>query len=316
MMMVGAAGVLLAAEEAKDAKAAAPKEAPFANPEAAAVLKNSNDRAGYAYGVSLANSMKRQGAELNMELLKRALDDVLGGKSTLLTEAESRTVMMDYQKEMRSKAEAKRKEQGVANKKEATAFLAENRNKEGVKVHAVKLDDGKVAEMQYKILKVGTGPTPKADDTAITHYRGTLINGTEFDSSHKRGKPAEFGVGGVIKGWTTALQMMPVGSKWQLFLPPELAYGERGAGGDIGPNAALIFEIELVGIKEKAPAAAGTGTPAPAAAAQNQNVVTSDIIKVPSADELKKGAKIEVIKASDLERIQKETKEAAKPGAK
>lgn len=143
---------------------------------------------------------------------------------------------------------------------------------------------------------------PKADDTVVTHYRGTLISGTEFDSSVKRGKPAEFPVNGVIKGWTEALQLMKKGSKWQLFIPSELAYGERGAGADIGPNATLIFDIELLDIKAKPVAEVAQGA---------QGAVTSDIIKVPSAEELKKGAKIEVIKASDVEKLQKES-EAAK----
>ena len=132
---------------------------------------------------------------------------------------------------------------GAANKTEGETFLAANKNKEGV----VTLPSG----LQYKILKAGTGPKPTASDSVVCNYRGTLVNGTEFDSSYKRGQPATFPVNGVIKGWTEALQLMPVGSKWQLFIPAQLAYGERGAGPDIGPNATLIFEIELLSIQGK-----------------------------------------------------------------
>jgi FKBP-type peptidyl-prolyl cis-trans isomerase FklB len=153
------------------------------------------------------------------------------------------------QKEMHDKQQAKMQEEGAANKKEGDAFLAANKSKEGV----VTLPSG----LQYKILKAGTGPKPTANDTVECNYRGTLINGKEFDSSYKRGQPADFPVGGVIKGWTEALQLMPVGSKWQLFVPADLAYGDRGAGADIGPGETLIFEVELMSIqdksKEKAP---------------------------------------------------------------
>jgi FKBP-type peptidyl-prolyl cis-trans isomerase len=138
------------------------------------------------------------------------------------------------------------------NKKEGEAFLAENAKKEGIKTHQVKLPSGTNATMQYKVLVQGTGPKPSTNDMVVTHYRGTLIDGTEFDSSYKKGEPASFPVTGVIKGWTEALLMMPVGSKWQLFIPSDLAYGAAGTrGGPIGPNATLIFDIELIGIKGK-----------------------------------------------------------------
>ena len=132
---------------------------------------------------------------------------------------------------------------GEANKHEGDAFLAANKTQEGV----VTLPSG----LQYKVLKEGTGPKPTASDSVVCNYRGTLLNNTEFDSSYKRGQPATIPVGGVIKGWTEALQLMPVGSKWQLFIPAELAYGPRGAGGSIGPNATLVFEIELLSIQGK-----------------------------------------------------------------
>jgi len=135
------------------------------------------------------------------------------------------------------------KELGEKNKKDGDAFLAENKGKEGV----VALPSG----LQYKILKAGDGEKPKSTDTVVCNYRGTLLNGKEFDSSYKRGQPATFPVSGVIKGWTEALQLMPVGSKWQLFIPPDLAYGDRGAGNDIAPGATLIFEVELLSIQPK-----------------------------------------------------------------
>jgi FKBP-type peptidyl-prolyl cis-trans isomerase FklB len=148
--------------------------------------------------------------------------------------------MTAFQKEMMAKREQAGKEAGAKNKVEGEAFLAENGKKEGV----VTLPDG----LQYKILKEGDGAKPKATDTVTVHYRGTLISGTEFDSSYKRKEPVSFPVNGVIAGWTEALQLMKVGSKWQLFIPSTLAYGERGAGPDLGPNATLIFEVELISI--------------------------------------------------------------------
>ena len=160
-----------------------------------------------------------------------------------MTEAEAQAVLTQLQADMRKKQEEKTQQAGEANQKEGEAFLAANKAKPGV----VTLPSG----LQYKILKEGTGPKPTATDSVVCNYQGTLINGTEFDSSYKRGEPATFPVNGVIKGWTEALQLMPVGSKWQLFIPPDLAYGARGAGADIGPNATLIFEVELLSIKSK-----------------------------------------------------------------
>jgi FKBP-type peptidyl-prolyl cis-trans isomerase FklB len=151
--------------------------------------------------------------------------------------------MAAFQKEMMAKQQELAKRLGEKNKKEGEAFLSENRKKEGIKA----LPSG----LQYKVVKAGTGKKPKSTDTVTTHYRGTLIDGTEFDSSYRRGQPASFPVSGVIAGWTEALQLMEEGAKWQLFIPPNLAYGERGAGSQIGPNATLIFEIELISIQEK-----------------------------------------------------------------
>jgi FKBP-type peptidyl-prolyl cis-trans isomerase len=191
----------------------------------------------------------------------------------LLTEDEARAALMQLQKEMQEKQQAKAAAEGDANKKEGEAFLAANKGKEGV----VTLPSG----LQYKILTPGTGPKPTATDSVVCNYKGTLINGTEFDSSYKRGEPATFPVTGVIKGWTEALQLMPVGSKWQLFIPSDLAYGARGTpGGPIGPNATLIFEVELMSIKDKNPPP--DKVPAPGGATGAAGAETSSPTPAPS----------------------------------
>ncbi len=169
--------------------------------------------------------------------------DVLAGGKTLLTEDEMAAALAVLQNQMAAKAAEEAKIMGEANKTQGEAFLAANKTKEGV----VTLPSG----LQYKIITAGTGPKPTTADTVICNYRGTLLDGKEFDSSYKRGQPATFPVARVIKGWTEALQLMPVGSKWQLFIPPDLAYAERGAGSDIGPNSTLIFEVELISIQGK-----------------------------------------------------------------
>ncbi len=216
-------------------------------------LKTQKDKFSYALGMNtgkrMADSLNKQSVPFDPAILTRGLKDALAGGKTLLTDEEAQAVLTDVQKEMHEKQQAKMQAAGAANKKEGTDFLAANKSKEGI----VTLPSG----LQYKILTEGKGPKPTASDSVVCNYRGTLINGTEFDSSYKRGQPATFPVGGVIKGWTEALQLMPVGSKWQLFIPSDLAYGERGAGADIGPDATLIFEVELLSIedksKEKAP---------------------------------------------------------------
>ena len=186
--------------------------------------------------------LRHQGMTLDPALVARGMKDAMGGGKTALTEDEARTVIQKLQGDVRQKMEAKSKEEGTANRKVGEEFLAANKTKEGV----VTLPSG----LQYKILTAGTGAKPTTTDTVSCNYRGTLINGKEFDSSYKRGQPASFPVSGVIKGWTEALQLMPVGSKWQLFVPADLAYGDRGAGGDIGPGETLIFEVELLSIGE------------------------------------------------------------------
>jgi FKBP-type peptidyl-prolyl cis-trans isomerase FklB len=196
------------------------------------VLKNQKDKVSYIIGMNIGKDLKRQLIDISPKILAEGVQQALAGSKPLLTEQEIQETMMAFQKEMM----AKQKERG-------DAFLAENKKKEGVKT----LPSG----LQYKVIKAGTGKKPKLNDTVMTHYRGTLIDGTEFDSSYKRGQPVSFLVSGVLPGWTEALQLMEEGAKWQLFIPSNLAYGERGAGGIIGPNATLIFEIELVSIQEK-----------------------------------------------------------------
>ena len=205
-------------------------------------LKTEKDKVSYAIGMQVAMNISRQSLDVDPDVLMKGLKDEMAGKS-LMTDAEAHTTMSQLFAEMRAKQEEKMKQAGEANKKEGEAFLAANKTKEGV----VTTPSG----LQYKVIKQGTGPKPTTSDTVVCNYRGTLIDGKEFDSSYKRGEPATFPVGGVIKGWTEALQLMPVGSKYELFIPSELAYGERGAGPDIGPNTTLIFEVELLSIQGK-----------------------------------------------------------------
>jgi FKBP-type peptidyl-prolyl cis-trans isomerase FklB len=203
------------------------------------VFKNQKDKISYIVGMDIGNNLKKQSIGVNPKVLAKGIEDALAGAKPLLTEQEIQETMMAFQKEML----AKQAEVAKKNKTEGEAFLAENKKKEGVKT----LPSG----LQYKVTKAGTGKKPKSSDTVTVNYRGTLIDGTEFDSSYKRGQPATFQVSGVIPGWTEALQLMEEGAKWQLFIPSNLAYGERGAGGVIGPNATLVFEIELVSVQEK-----------------------------------------------------------------
>jgi FKBP-type peptidyl-prolyl cis-trans isomerase FklB len=207
-------------------------------------LKTPKDKASYAIGMDMGNSLKKNGVDVNPDALAKALKDVLTDQKTQLTDQEAGTILADMQKEMQGKRQEKMKIQGEKNKTEGTAFLAENMKKEGVKT----LPSG----LQYKVLTEGSGKSPSATDTVTVQYTGRLVDGTEFDSSYKRGQAATFAVSGVIKGWTEALQLMKEGGKWQLFLPSALAYGETGTvGGPIGPNAALIFDVELVSIQAK-----------------------------------------------------------------
>ena len=216
---------------------------PAAKPKPVA-LTTQQDKISYAIGMNMAKTLQRQSLQVEPDLLVKGLKDVLTGNKPLLTEDEARTTLTTLQNDMRAKQQEKTQQLALSNKKEGEEFLAANKSKEGV----VTLPSG----LQYKILKEGSGPKPSATDSVSCNYRGTLINGTEFDSSYKRGEPTTLQVNRVIKGWTEALQLMPVGSKWQLFIPSDLAYGQGGAGADIGPSATLIFEVELLSIQGKA----------------------------------------------------------------
>ncbi|HAD03117.1 MAG: hypothetical protein A2091_06040 [Desulfuromonadales bacterium GWD2_61_12] len=204
-------------------------------------LKDLRDKVSYSIGMNIGADFKRQGIDLDPDLIAQAIKDVIKGAPLLLTEAQVKEAITAYQKELEVKMEAKAKADLEKNAKEGAAFLAENGKKEGVKTLA--------SGLQYKVLTPGTGKKPSAADTVSVHYRGTLIDGTEFDSSFKRNEPATFPVSGVIPGWTEALQLMEEGAKWQLVIPAALAYGERGAGQQIGPNSTLIFEVELLKVQ-------------------------------------------------------------------
>jgi FKBP-type peptidyl-prolyl cis-trans isomerase FklB len=194
-------------------------------------------------GLDIGRMLKMQGVDVDLELATRGLKDAYTGNQALLTDEEMQEVLTNFKKEFIAKQQELAKQQGEKNKREGEIFFETNKKKEGVQT----LPSG----LQYKVLKAGAGKKPTATDTVTVHYRGTLIDGKEFDSSYRRGKPATFPVNGVIPGWTEALPLMEEGAKWELFIPSNLAYGERGAGRDIGPNATLIFEVELISIEQK-----------------------------------------------------------------
>jgi FKBP-type peptidyl-prolyl cis-trans isomerase FklB len=242
------------------------KSAPVAEKQTAAkepankskgALKTAKDKISYAFGMAFARNMKTQGIDLEPDMFIKAYKDTLSGSKPLLTDDEAQKAVVEFQTQMMAKKQEEMKKLGEQNKKAGDAYLAENKKKEGV----VTLASG----LQYKVIKEGDGNKPTADDKVKVNYKGSLIDGTEFDASEKHGGPAEFPVSGVIPGWTEAMQLMKVGSKWQIAIPSSLAYGEAGAGGVIPPNATLVFEVELLGItppepKEapKAEGAAGT----------------------------------------------------------
>jgi len=233
---------------ATTAKAPVKKTATAAKSAEPPALTTRKDKFSYALGMNIGSglgaNLKRQSVEVDWNLVSQGLKDSAAGSKTRLTDDEAKAVLTEVQNELQKQQQEKMKVASEKNKTEGEAFLAANKSKEGV----VTLPSG----LQYKILTPGTGPKPVATDSVVCNYRGTLVNGTEFDSSYKRGQPATFGVGQVIKGWTEALQLMPVGSKWQLFIPSNLAYGERGEPrGGIEPNATLIFEVEVLSIQDK-----------------------------------------------------------------
>ncbi len=199
------------------------------------------DKVSYSIGANIGSSLKSDGIDVNPEMLQRGMSDAFNGVKLQLSQEEMMQTMQAFQTEMRGKMAAQRTAMGEKNKSAGEAFLAENKKKDGVKTTK--------SGLQYKVLTEGKGEKPKATDTVSTNYRGTLIDGTEFDSSAKHGGPASFPVNAVIPGWTEALQMMPVGSKWQLAIPPSIAYGESGQG-PITPNSTLLFDVELLKIEK------------------------------------------------------------------
>ena len=232
-----------ASAPAKAPAPAAKKPATAAKTAAPLTLKTQKEKFSYALGMKMGANLHKQSVPVDAAIFSRGMRDGLTGGKTLLTDEEAQAAITAVQKEFQQKQQEKMQQAAESNKKEGQDFLAANKGKPGV----VTLPSG----LQYKVEKEGTGPKPTASDSVVCNYRGTLINGTEFDSSYKRGQPATFPVSGVIKGWTEALQLMPVGSKWQLFVPSDLAYGDHGAGADIGPGATLMFEVEVLSIQEK-----------------------------------------------------------------
>jgi FKBP-type peptidyl-prolyl cis-trans isomerase FklB len=215
-------------------------------------LKDQKDKVSYSIGLNIGSNLGRQNVEINPDALIAGVKDAITGKPQL-TQDQIKEVMTAFEKDMQQKQKAAGEKSGA----EGTKFLEENKKKEGVKTTA--------SGLQYKVIKEGTGAQPKATDTVTVNYRGTLIGGKEFDSSYKRGQPATFPLNGVIKGWTEGLQLMKTGSKYQLFVPPDLAYGERAVGADLPANSTLIFEVELLDAKPAPPPAAA---PPPGAAPQ------------------------------------------------
>ncbi len=255
-------------------------------------LTDQKAKVSYGIGMNLGMQWRQQEVPIDPDVLMKGMKDAMEGNATLMTEEEMRNTLTAFQNQHRAQQMEKRKLQGEKNLTDGEKFLAENKTKPGV----VTLPSG----LQYKVIEEGSGDSPAAHDQVTVNYRGKLIDGTEFDSSYKRGEPATFGVSGVIKGWTEALQLMKPGAKWELYIPSALAYMERGSGAQIGPNSTLIFDVELVSVKKQEP------PPAP-------EPVTSDIIKVPSKEEMEKGAKIEVIKKEDLDKLMKEQQKAPAP---
>ena len=214
----------------------------FCSKEEKIELKDDKAKESYSVGYQFGQNLKKLETDLDAEVLSLAIREALSGKESRLSDEEMRAAVASLQERTMAAMQASIKEKAEKNLAEGQKFLAENKTKEGVKT----TDSG----LQYKVLEEGEGPSPKVGDTVTVHYRGTLVDGTEFDSSYQRGQPATFPITGVIPGWTEALQLMRKGSKWVLFIPSDLAYGERGAGNRIPPNSTLIFEVEMISYQE------------------------------------------------------------------
>jgi len=256
-----AATAVAGAQTAKPAqKPAAQPAKPAAQPAAAPAQPSGQqagkpesvqDRASYVIGYNLGRTLKQNDVNANSDLIVKGLRDGLGGGTGMLTDAEMQSTMQEFQKQVQEQQEAKQKVIGEKNKTEGEAFLAKNKARAGVKTTA--------SGLQYEVQKEGTGPNPKATDTVTVNYKGTLMDGSTFDSSYDRGQPATFVLNQVIPGWTEGVQLMKVGSKYKFYIPSALGYGDKGAGATIGPNAPLIFEVELLSIGE--PKAQGAAQP-------------------------------------------------------
>jgi FKBP-type peptidyl-prolyl cis-trans isomerase len=269
VLLVAAAAVADAQQTAKPAqKPAAQPATPAAQSAAPAQASGQQagkpesvqDRASYVIGFNLGRTLKQNDVNANSDLIVKGLRDGLAGGNGMLTDAEMQSTMQEFQKQVQTQQEAKQKMVGEKNKTEGEAFLAKNKARAGVKTTA--------SGLQYEVQKEGTGPTPKATDTVTVNYKGTLMDGTTFDSSYDRGQPATFVLNQVIPGWTEGVQLMKVGSKYKFYIPAALGYGDKGAGNVIGPNAPLVFEVELLSIGEPKPA---TGAPAGAQGQGQQN---------------------------------------------
>lgn len=278
--IVAMLAIALASQAIAQDKKAETKPSTNAAPAAAKSEAAVREEVSYAVGMDFGYRLKRAEYQFDIDTLAKAMKDVLSGGTTKLNDQQAQAAIQEWQTKQQSVMEEKKKTEGAANIKKAEEFLATNAKKAGVKTHDPKL--------QYEVLKEGTGDAPKATDTVSVHYRGTLLDGTEFDSSYKRNQPAEFPLNGVIRGWTEGLQLMKPGAKYKFYIHPDWAYGAQGRPG-IPANALLTFEVELLEVK-KAPEEA-------------VSAVSGEIIKVPSAEELKKGAKIEVLKESDVKKL-------------
>jgi FKBP-type peptidyl-prolyl cis-trans isomerase len=254
------------------------------------MLTDDKSRLSYAIGMTTGHQWKLQDLDFDLDLYARGIKDAMAGGAMLLTPEQAQQAIDAFKIKFTARQQQKQIELTAKNKTEGEAFLAKNKTQPGV----VSLPDG----LQYKIISEGNGEVPGADDTVTMNYRGTFVDGTEFDSSARTGKPLQAVVGRLPPGWSEALKLMKTGSKWQLFIPAELAYGQNGKASLIPPNAALIFEVELVAVEHPNP------QPAPTPPPSANPPLTSDIIRVPSAEEMKNGAKIEIIKPEDVQKLQ------------
>lgn len=254
-----------------------------ADEQSAAASTNQTEKLSYSVGMSIGNSIKRAGFDVDPDVVSQGIKDVLAGRPTKFTDKEAQQTIVAYQQELRAKRDQARVETAKKNHKEGEAFLAANKQKEGVKTLDVKLPNGSTAELQYKVLTEGTGETPSGSDSVVLNLKGTLPNGKQFEESKDRKLPLNRIP---VRGITDALQHMKAGAKWEVYLPSALAFGDY-PGPNVEPGSAVIYDVELVSVEHPQP-------------------MTSDIIKVPSAEELKKGAKIEVIKPEDVKKMQEE----------